>query len=217
MNSDCPQLASVSLLIDGELADEERSSLMEHLGICDACSRELEELRRLRSALSYIGVDPSARQRISNSLLHLDPKMALARRTLSVPLPIAAAILLLLGLSVIGNSYLGLHRQSEKQGARSGIDLPERKAEPNPGTARAKNPIEPAAGLANAKSVNTDSGLYGNKDHGPNHTTIGSAPKPIVVTLRTGQWTVEFATKNEYRPYAIPKIYSGSFNPSEQR
>jgi len=40
--------------LDGELADEERRRFDEHLAVCDACTRELAELKRLTEDLNMM-------------------------------------------------------------------------------------------------------------------------------------------------------------------
>ena len=217
MNSDCPQLDLVSLLIDDELTDQERTRLVEHLEDCEACARELDDMKRLRSALSRVDTDHTAKDRILRSLPPLTPRLAFVGRRVSVPLPIAAAILLLLGLSAIGNAYWGFRRPYHAQGAYSSVGLSEPKSEPNPGAMGEKNPNEPAAGQVTAGSLKIDSGpaRQGNKKAMP--AAPGPTAKPFVVTLQSERWTVEFVTRTEYRPYAVPKIYIGSINPSEQR
>ncbi|HUU91387.1 MAG TPA: zf-HC2 domain-containing protein [Phycisphaerae bacterium] len=43
-----------SAYLDGELADEERRRFEEHLAACDACTRELAELKRLTEDLNMM-------------------------------------------------------------------------------------------------------------------------------------------------------------------
>jgi len=43
-----------SAYLDGELADEERRRFDEHLAVCDACTRELAELKRLTEDLNMM-------------------------------------------------------------------------------------------------------------------------------------------------------------------
>jgi predicted anti-sigma-YlaC factor YlaD len=40
--------------LDGELADEDRRRLEDHLGTCDTCARELEAMKRLKEDLAMM-------------------------------------------------------------------------------------------------------------------------------------------------------------------
>jgi len=44
----------MSAYLDGELADDERRQFEEHLASCDACTRELDHLRRLTEDLNMM-------------------------------------------------------------------------------------------------------------------------------------------------------------------
>jgi len=52
--SECDHIREASLYHDGEMTREEASRFEEHLRQCQACRRELEEIRRLSALLSSI-------------------------------------------------------------------------------------------------------------------------------------------------------------------
>ncbi len=218
MNSDCPQRISVSQLVDNELTEQERDSLNEHLGACPVCREELAELNRLRSSLARLPANAAAKVNILESL-RCDGRVARFRRQkLAVPLPIAAAILLLLGISVCGNAYLGLRRKSDGQTDRRKI---ERVVQQSPAA------TEEAAAGAGATS---DVGGPGRPvrtvkpDVPPVRGALktvasrSSSTKSYVLSLESEEGAVRFVTTTEYRLYPVPRIIVGSrVNSSEAR
>jgi hypothetical protein len=218
MNSDCPQAILVSSLFDDELSDEERSSLAEHIIQCEVCTREIDNLKRLRSTLALLGADPSAKQRIHNTLLTQTTGMTFASRRLLVPLPIAATILLMLGASVIGNAYWGLFRPVREQIVYRNIYLPRQVSDLGKETAAAKKTVDFAAKQqAIADLQNTESGVSRKRHNGANFAPMKPGVKHFIATLQTDRYIAEFSTTTEYKLYPIPKIYNGGLNPSEQR
>ena len=218
MNSDCPQASLVSQLIDDELSDGERSSLVEHVAQCEVCTREIDNLKRLRSTLSLLSADPSAKQRIRNALSSKKTRMTFAGRRLLVPLPIAATIMLMLGASVIGNAYWGFFRPVREQIVYKSVYLPNRVSEPAKETAEVKTTVDSAARRqATANSQSIDSGVSRKRHNGVNAPQIEPGTKLFIATLQTDRYIAEFSTTTKYRLYPIPKIYSGGLNFSEQR
>ncbi len=202
MNTDCPHLESVSLLVDEELPCEDRAHMIEHLDACTACHQEFQDLQRLRSTLTSMAVDPSARQRVFSTLPQTKPAAWLPRNRVSVPWPIAAAILLLLAASGLGNAYLGLRSNPKEQFIQKGLQ-PARKRSgiTSDGTAGSVETIR-APGSSSAS----------------NNVAAMPAARSFVVTLETEQQTIRFVTKTDYRPYPVPRIYvRNRFNSSEER
>lgn len=104
---ECPEAWWISAFHDDELSIDQRALLTEHLGICARCRKELEALDQLRSTLKGLQTDPTVRGRVLRSLF----AGGVYRRTshwkrLTVPVPVAAMVLLVLMLSVLTNGYL---------------------------------------------------------------------------------------------------------------
>jgi hypothetical protein len=216
MNSDCRCLSLMSQFIDDELPEEERSKLAEHIAQCETCTREIENLKKLRSTLALLGSDLSAKQRILKSLSSQKPKMAFAARSLMVPLPVAASIILLLGVSVIGNAYLGFFRPIRQQIVYKSVASPDRVSDSEKEAVAAKKIIEPAVKQpTTTDSQSIDSGTFHQKHNRVNVASVRSDTKSFVATLQTDRYSAEFTTTTEYRLYPIPKIYSGGINSSE--
>ena len=202
MNTDCPHLESVSLLVDEELPDEDRAHMIEHLDACKACHQEFLDLQRLRSTLTSMAVDPSARRRVFSALPQPKPAAWLSRKRVSVPWPIAAAILLLLAASGLGNAYLGLRSKPKEQFVQKSLQT-------------AGNNSEITAGDS-AGSVQTVRAP--GKGSASNNVAAMPAARSFVVTLETEQKTIRFVTQTDYRPYPVPRIYvRNRFNSSEER
>jgi hypothetical protein len=218
MNSDCPQAGLLSQLIDNELSDGERSSLVEHIAQCEVCTREIDTLKRLRSTLALLSADPSAKQRIRNALSSKKNRMTFAGRRLLVPLPIAATIMLMLGASVIGNAYWGFFRPVREQIVYKSVYMPSQASNPAKETAEVKKTVDSAARqqeMADSQSI--VSGVSPKRHNRANASPIEPGVKTFIATLQTDRYIAEFSTTTKYRLYPIPKIYSGGFNFSEQR
>jgi anti-sigma factor RsiW len=218
MNSDCPQRISVSQFVDNELTEQERVSLNEHLVTCTACKEELAELNRLRSSLACLTADPTVKVNILKSLPRDGQVARFTRQKLAVPLPIAAAILLLLGISVCGNAYLGLRQKANGQTDRKNIER-----------AGLQSPAAPGA-VAGGTGAPGDVSRPGRQitavkpDISPAKSALQTAPsgsasaKSYVLALESEEGTVRFVTNTEYRLYPVPKIIVGSrVNSSEAR
>ena len=202
MNTDCPHLESVSLLVDGELPDKDRTHMIEHLDACKACHQEFLDLRRLRSTLTSMAVDPSARQRVFSALPQRKPAAWLYRKRISVPWPIAAAILLLLAASGLCNAYLGLRSKPKEQFIQKSLQTAGNNSEVTSGDSVGSVQPTRAPGQGSAST---------------NLATM-RATRSFVVTLETEQKTIRFVTQTNYQPYPIPRIYvRNRFNSSEER
>jgi anti-sigma factor RsiW len=58
----CEQLAvDLSAYFDGELGDAERNAVEQHVSECDACTDKLENLKKLRNAMSNLAIPTSRR------------------------------------------------------------------------------------------------------------------------------------------------------------
>jgi hypothetical protein len=216
MNSDCPQIILVSQLIDNELSDEERSRLIDHIAQCEVCAGEIENIKKVRSSLELLEADPSTKRRIRRAVLSQPPPKAFACRRLSVPLPIAAAIALLLGASVIGNAYFGFFRTVGEQAIHKNVVSPDVVSDSAKQMISVKKDGSPEIkhqAMTDAKIFETSSSHKKHKKMGVTPSTSGV--EPFVTTLQTDRYIAEFATTTEYRFYPLPKIYSGGFNPSE--
>ena len=200
MSAECPRLILVSQYADDELAEPESSELIEHIKVCQQCSDELAAVIRVRKTLASMPVDGVARQRVFTSLA--GRTQPVAKRTISVPLPVAAALLLMLAASVLGNAYLGVWR-TQRQGAS-----PEQQSEPvtSPSPARSRASGEPLASSRESPRQ-------------PRQATVAAkrAPKLSTVTFECDQQVSESVIESEYRLYPEPKIYAGGvYNPIQR-
>jgi hypothetical protein len=218
MNSDCPQRISVSQLVDNELTEQERASLIEHIGTCTVCKAELDELNRLRSSLACLAADAAVKASMRKSLPRDGQVARFVRQKLAVPLPIAAAILLLLGISVCGNAYLGLRQTSDGQADRRHIERAGLKPPAAPetvagGTRAAVDVSKPGPQITAAKP-----GAAPAKSALQNAASGSPSAKSYVLALESEEGTIRFVTNTEYRLYPVPKIIVGNpINPSEAR
>ena len=133
-----------------------------------------------------------------------------------VPFPIAASILLLLGVSVICNAYFGFFRPVREQIVYKNIPAPDRVSDSEKKSVAAKEIIEPAVKQqTTVDSRSIDSGSSPKKRTRVNDASVKPDSKQLVNNFQTNRYTAEFITTTEYRLYPIPKIYSGGINPSE--
>jgi hypothetical protein len=210
MNEACPQLNSLNMLFDDELPQEDRVSLIDHLRVCEICKGEFDQFQRIRTALNSMAIDPSARQRVLSSLPHATPIVLLSRRRVSVPWPVAAAILLLLAASVIGNAFLGLRSRSKEQNVQKAVQLVSNKPE-----------LFSAASGEGSRTTGAEN-LPAPLGKGETHTAGTTKERPVakfsVITLETEHETMRFVTSTEYRPYSVPRIYIRTrIRPSDER
>jgi hypothetical protein len=218
MNADCPQAALLSQLIDDELSDGERSSLAAHISQCDVCTREMDNLKSLRSTLELLSADPLAKRRIRNALMNPKSVRSFAGKRLFVPLPIAAAIMLMLGTSVIGNVYWGFFRPVREQIVYKSITMPKGASDLVKETATVNTIVDSTAMQQKTADLQgMDSGIFRKKHNRINAALIEPEEEPFIAALQTDQYSAEFSTTTEYRLYSIPKIYSGGLNFSKQR
>ncbi len=87
MAKTCEQLSvDLSAYSDGELEGPEREALELHIATCDACARKLNDLKRLRSALTTLSAPVTRRASVLDVLkaeLRGDGASKLAKRPLS--------------------------------------------------------------------------------------------------------------------------------------
>jgi hypothetical protein len=115
----CPDLATLSALVDGEVEDPWKSRIGRHLDQCAACRRRVEELLQLGGLLRE-DREPDLRDsmaRLGSRLALIGLKRArrvpLWRRRVVVPLPaaaVAALLMLFLGMSTLVLSFRPDHR-----------------------------------------------------------------------------------------------------------
>jgi anti-sigma factor RsiW len=194
MNSDCPRLEEVSSFIDGELPAGEQESMAEHVKACEICSKELSELKELRAALGSVPVDLQAKQRVLDGLTAPARRRLRASRRLSIPLPIAASFLLIFGVSVFGNAYLGF-RQTKGTRESVQIRLVAAETEPLPPTP-AK--VEGRTGQAEKSEGRS----------APAGVTAAAHQTSLIRMAFSGN-VVEFVSGTSYRLNKVPKIYAG--------
>jgi hypothetical protein len=217
MNSDCPKLVSVGSLFDGELTAEEHDSLIRHLGACATCRQEFADLNRLRATLASVVVAPSARERVLRSLPAIRPAAPFSWKRVSVPLPIAAAILLLLAISILGNAYLGFRQKGRERASREGSIIMAGAPPPqSPAVVEAERPtggpIRPAANLPGKTAAASMVNRPATGSESPR-----SIANPLVFTLISDQGIVQCVTTTEYKPYRVPKIYAGGIVDSSEK
>ena len=111
---------NIALAVWGELPDEQRLQLEQHLASCEACSNELEAVQALHKAMSLLPVEEPSANLLARTRLRLEEALdALPRESWLVRFvqhfslgvsrlrsaPIAASALLVLGLA--GGAYGG--------------------------------------------------------------------------------------------------------------
>jgi anti-sigma factor RsiW len=106
----------MSALMDSELGDEEAKSLFGHLNSCEGCREAFRSVQALRSDLRE-QVPPMAPAELDEKILSLIPhtrtyagdrkavRIVAWKRRISVPLPVAAVLALLL---MVGSAALSL-------------------------------------------------------------------------------------------------------------
>lgn len=206
MSSDCPRLQEVSSFIDGELPAGEYESMAEHLKSCEVCSQELSSLKELRAALGNVPVDLQAKQRVLDGLTARERRGLHAKRRLSVPLPVAASFLLIFGVSVFGNAYLGFR---QTRGARESVQVRVVAAE--------AESLPPTPAKVEGRSGQAE------KNEGRSAVAGAATPAPQASLIRmvfSGS-VVEFVSGTKYRLNKVPKIYAAGthsqFNKTDQR
>ena len=107
---DCHFTEKISLLIEGELNEEEAKAATAHLSTCAACQRAHEDFLRLRSEINSYAFAPDfvAQRRALRRILGAE-KLPLWRRSISLPVP-AFALLLVAVISL--GVWLAFVRQS---------------------------------------------------------------------------------------------------------
>ena len=106
----------LSALMDNELKDEEAKSLFGHLNSCEACREAFRSAQELRSNLREV-VPPMAPAELDEKVMSLIPhtrtyagdrkaiRIVAWRRRISLPLPVAAVLAILL---MVGSAALSL-------------------------------------------------------------------------------------------------------------
>jgi anti-sigma factor RsiW len=106
MNNQCPDHQLLSVYCDGELPSPWKEKMESHIAVCPRCAQRLESYRTLFPSPSIDGASiDSARERVWRKL---EPRVTEAthalpawRRRISVPLPAAAAAVLLVALAFV--------------------------------------------------------------------------------------------------------------------
>jgi len=111
----CPDRQLLSVYLDGELPSPWKEKMEAHIAGCSACARRLESYRRVSlNEGSAAGLEPARErvwQKLEQCINEPSPKStawppvrrsaAVWRRRVSMPLPAAAAILLLIALAFL--------------------------------------------------------------------------------------------------------------------
>jgi hypothetical protein len=168
----------LSPFLDGELAREDERKLLEHLEGCPACSRELDEIRRVAAALSMLGqkqitapagFSSAVMARINEDKAGSTNKY---RHLKQVAMGAAAVLLLAAGVATIKPELAGQVAQApvqmESSGApQTGAVNPDQKspASESTGTPDQQNPSsaensDPSSDKIVAENPNQGSGLY---------------------------------------------------------
>ncbi|MFZ0427046.1 MAG: zf-HC2 domain-containing protein [Acidobacteriota bacterium] len=111
----CPEPEIWSAFIDGEIDGAELQYLKAHLERCVACRHVVANLASCARALGELPIPEGRREEILAAVV-----ARAAKRTVQIPMSIAAAAMLLLALSLLVNLYLMTAGSRESR-------LPERK------------------------------------------------------------------------------------------
>jgi anti-sigma factor RsiW len=113
----CIEEKKLSAYLDGELPEEERAAIREHLAICAACRREAANLSFVSEVLNSLeGLEPSPY--FAPRLRHLLSRRERGRRVGRIVVGAAAAAAA--ALSLLLGGFLGRALYAEANGARSG-------------------------------------------------------------------------------------------------
>jgi hypothetical protein len=200
MSAECPRLMMVSQYVDDELSSSEVSDLVEHLKSCRQCSDELAALARIRATMASVPVNALARDRIFKALQRNQNEKTMIRRKISVPLPVAAAVLLALSVSIIANAYMGARR------AQTPNMLPTKQSEPLK-TSPAKQVQPHGESLASSKPTEKHVPANGAKQ----------SKELTLVTFECDQVVTQFITDSKYHLNQTPTIHAGGFYSPDRR
>jgi anti-sigma factor RsiW len=91
----CNLTEKVSLLIDGELAQDEAEQIKKHIAVCSICNRASEDFLSLRQQIKSYEFEPDreARRQALARILASEP-VSLWRKKLALPVPIFALVML---------------------------------------------------------------------------------------------------------------------------
>jgi hypothetical protein len=200
MSSECPRLMMVSQYVDDELASSEVPDLLDHLKSCRLCSEELAALTRIRATMASVPVNALARERVFKALQSRQNEKPIVSRKILVPMPVAAAVLLMLSASIAANAYLGARRVQIPN------MLPTKQSEPLK-TLPAKQVQPHGDSLASSKS--TEKGIPANGAKESKELTL--------VTFECDQVVTEFITDSRYKINQTPTIHAGAFSNPARR
>ena len=94
---DCNLTEKVSLLIDGELAQDEAEQIKKHIADCSICSRANEDFLSLRQQIkSYEFVPDREAQRQALARILASEPVSLWRKKLALPVPVFAFVMLMM-------------------------------------------------------------------------------------------------------------------------
>src|SRR5436853_5982881 len=94
---DCNLTEKVSLLIDGELAQDEAEQIKKHIADCSICSRANEDFLSLRQQIkSYEFVPDREAQRQALARILASEPVSLWRKKLALPVPVFALVILMM-------------------------------------------------------------------------------------------------------------------------
>jgi anti-sigma factor RsiW len=104
---DCKFTEKVSLLIDGELTDDESRQIQSHLSVCSRCQQTQEDFLLLRTEIRDYPRQPdiSAQRQAMRNLLSAEP-IPFWRRKIALPVPAFALIFLLFVALSVWAAYL---------------------------------------------------------------------------------------------------------------
>ncbi len=111
----CPDAPGISAYFDGELPPGEALRMEEHLAVCPACRASLKLFRSQRALLHEGDVPLSSKKQLWDDFWTYAGRARVRRfrpvRSIAVPLPLAAAAVLLLVAAVVMNFILPAHRR----------------------------------------------------------------------------------------------------------
>lgn len=143
-------------------------------------------------------MDLQAKQRVLDGFTAPARRRLHANRRLSIPLPIAASFLLIFGVSVFGNAYLGFRQM---KGARESVQVSLVAAE--------TEPLPPMPAKVEGKTSQSE------KPEGRSAAAGAASPATQALRIRmafSGN-VVEFVSGTSYRLNKVPKIYAGGTRP----
>jgi anti-sigma factor RsiW len=120
----------LSAFLDGELSEEARNSISEHLKTCESCQRAIEELSLVSDSLDILGEEtapPFFGARVKRRIAELDRRRSfpapMLERVRRATMPAAAVALLCLSILAGGGLGKGIYELRAEKTSREEVEF----------------------------------------------------------------------------------------------